>query len=115
MIIIFWLRLFIVFYTFAGYGIFLYFLIKIKRYLKEKTVASYSEYGTLPDCTLVVAAYNEESFISEKIVNCLQLKYPEGKLKLLFITDGSSDKTPDIIKNYPQIQLLHQPQRAGKI
>ena len=115
MSIIFWLSLFIVFYTFAGYGIFLYFLIKVKRYLKEKTVTTYAEYGTLPACTLVVAAYNEELFISQKIANCLQLKYPEGKLKLLFITDGSSDKTSDIISQYPQIQLLHQPERAGKI
>ncbi len=115
MILIFWLSLFIVFYTFAGYGIFLYFLIKIKRYFKKNTLENYGAFDALPVCTLVVAAYNEELFIKEKIENCLQLKYPEGKLKFLFITDGSSDKTPDIISQYPQIQLLHQPQRAGKI
>jgi cellulose synthase/poly-beta-1,6-N-acetylglucosamine synthase-like glycosyltransferase len=63
----------------------------------------------------VVAAYNEESYMEAKIDNCLKLNYPEGKLKLLFVTDGSSDKTPDIISKYPQVQLLHQPQRAGKI
>ncbi|MFI5140450.1 MAG: glycosyltransferase family 2 protein, partial [Sphingobacteriales bacterium] len=58
---------------------------------------------------------NEESFIEEKIINSLQLKYPDGKLKLLFVTDGSNDKTPEIIGKYPQIKLLHQPERAGKI
>jgi len=115
MSIIFWLSLFIVFYTFAGYGIFLYFLIRIKRYFKERTIVRYTDYDTFPACTLVVAAYNEEIFIQEKIENCLKLKYPEGKLKLLFVTDGSSDKTPEIISRYPQIQLLHQPERAGKI
>ena len=51
----------------------------------------------LPECTLVVAAYNEEAFIENKIANSLKLNYPEGKLKLVFITDGSSDKTPEII------------------
>lgn len=113
--ITFWLSFFIVFYTFAGYGIFLYFLIKIKRIIKGRPVIPGSNNELLPECTLVVAAYNEESFIEDKIANCLKLNYPAGKLKLVFITDGSSDKTPEIIARHPQIQLLHQPQRAGKI
>src|ERR1700761_2156675 len=107
--IAFWLSLFIVFYTFVGYGIFLYFLIKVKRTLKGKPVIPAIGEDLLPECTLVVAAYNEESFIEEKIANCLTLNYPAGKLKFLFVTDGSSDKTPEIIERYPQIQLLHKP------
>jgi cellulose synthase/poly-beta-1,6-N-acetylglucosamine synthase-like glycosyltransferase len=43
------------------------------------------------------------------------LNYPAGKLKFLFVTDGSNDKTLDIISQYPEIQLLHRPERAGKI
>ena len=115
MSIIFWLSLFIVFYTFAGYGIFLYLLVRIKRYLDEESVTRRTNYGTLPSCTLVIAAFNEESFIRKKIDNCFELKYPEGKLKLLFVTDGSSDKTPVIVSQYRQIQLLHQVERRGKI
>jgi biofilm PGA synthesis N-glycosyltransferase PgaC len=109
------ISLFIVFYTFAGYGIFLYLIIKIKRAFKGKKPPVAENMDELPSCTLVVAAYNEEYFIEQKISNSLQLNYPEGKLKLLFVTDGSSDKTPDIIARYPQIQLLHKPGRAGKI
>jgi biofilm PGA synthesis N-glycosyltransferase PgaC len=115
MIIIFWLSLFIVFYTFMGYGIFLYFLIKVKRYFKGKPTIISPINDLLPNCTLVVAAYNEELFIEEKIINSLQLKYPPGKLKLLFVTDGSTDRTAEIISGYPQIRLLHQDGRAGKI
>jgi len=115
MIITFWISLFIVFYTFAGYGILLYFLIRIKRILRGKPFIHETATSRLPVCTLVVAAYNEEFFIEEKITNTLKLNYPEGKLKFLFITDGSSDKTPEIISRYPEIQLLHQPERAGKI
>lgn len=111
--IAFWLSFFIVFYTFAGYGILLYFIIKIRRTIKGRRPIPAAD--NLPKCTLVVAAYNEEAFIGNKIANSLKLNYPEGKLKLVFITDGSSDKTPDIISRYPQIQLLHQPERAGKI
>ncbi|XHR98064.1 glycosyltransferase family 2 protein [Mucilaginibacter sp. UC70_90] len=109
------ISLFIVFYTFAGYGIFLYLIIRIKRAFKGRKTLPSENLDELPSCTLVIAAYNEEYFIEQKISNSLLLNYPEGKLKLLFVTDGSSDKTPDIVARYPQIQLLHQPQRAGKI
>lgn len=109
------ISLFIVFYTFAGYGIFLYLIIRIKRAFKGRKTLPSENLDELPSCTLVIAAYNEEYFIEQKISNSLLLNYPERKLKLLFVTDGSSDKTPDIIARYPQIQLLHQPQRAGKI
>jgi biofilm PGA synthesis N-glycosyltransferase PgaC len=115
MIIAFWISLFIAFYTFVGYGFLLYFIIKIKRIFKGKPVLPIVTDDDLPTCTLVVAAYNEEHFIEQKIANSLQLNYPAGKLKFIFVTDGSSDKTPDIIQQHPQIQLLHRPERAGKI
>jgi len=111
----FWLALFIVFYTFLGYGIFLYFLIKVRRALKGKRPIPIVSDNELPTCTLVVAAYNEEGFIREKIANTLALNYPAGKLEILFVTDGSNDRTPDIISEFPQIRLLHKPERSGKI
>ena len=111
----FWISLFFVFYTFAGYGFLLYFIIRIKRAVKGRPDSVPINDAELPACTLVVAAYNEALFISDKITNTLRLNYPAGKLKLLFITDGSSDQTPEIIRAYPQIQLLHQPDRGGKI
>jgi len=110
-----WLSLFIVVYTFVGYGFLLYFIIKLKRILKGKPKEVVADMDNLPTCTLVVAAYNEEDFIREKIADTLKLKYPAGKLKLLFITDGSTDKTPEILAGYPQIELMHQPGRGGKI
>jgi cellulose synthase/poly-beta-1,6-N-acetylglucosamine synthase-like glycosyltransferase len=113
--VIFWISLFVVFYTFAGYGILLYLIIRIKRIFKGKPSLISPIPGLLPCCTLVVAAYNEEAFIEEKIKNCLQLKYPKGKLKFVFVTDGSTDRTAGIIEGYPQIKLLHQSRRSGKI
>ncbi|MDR3696132.1 glycosyltransferase family 2 protein [Mucilaginibacter sp.] len=113
--LIFWLSLFVVFYTFMGYGILLYIIIKLRRLIKWKHATVTPLNNLLPQCTLVVAAYNEEHFIAKKIKNCLELKYPPGKLKFVFITDGSTDKTVEIVKRYPQIQLLHQDIRAGKI
>ncbi len=113
--ILFWLSLFIVFYAFAGYGILLFALVKLKRILKGKPAVPAINEATLPSCSLVIAAYNEEGFIIEKIKNTLQLHYPAGKLDLIFITDGSSDRTPELVATYPQIRLLHSPERRGKI
>src|SRR3954469_8359570 len=110
----FWFSLFIVFYTFLGYGIVLYVLVRIRRIFKGKRLLPSLDQN-FPTLTLVIAAYNEESIIEEKIRNTLELSYPQGKLKLLFITDGSSDRTPDLIARYGQIQLMHTPVRSGKI
>lgn len=112
--ILFWLSLFIVFYTFLGYGIVLYILVRIRRAFKGKRLAPGLDQD-FPTLTLVIAAYNEESIIEEKIANTLQLSYPAGKLSLIFVTDGSSDRTPDLVANYPQIKLMHTPVRSGKI
>ena len=67
-----------------------------------------------PNVSLVVAAYNEEEFIHTKIKNTLELDYPKHKLQVIFITDGSSDATPQIIRDSP-FELLHQPERRGKV
>jgi cellulose synthase/poly-beta-1,6-N-acetylglucosamine synthase-like glycosyltransferase len=113
--IIFWISLFIIFYTYLGYGFILYLMLPIKRIIKGKRPEIFYGWDDLPTCTLLIAAYNEENFISEKIRNTLSLEYPVGKLELIFITDGSTDRTPDILKGYPQIKLLHQQERKGKV
>jgi len=111
----FWISLSIIIYTFIGYGLLLYVLVIIRRLLKGKRQIPVLSKEKFPGCTLVIAAYNEESIISEKIQNTLSLNYPEGKLEILFITDGSTDKTPETVKQYPDIKLMHQPERKGKV
>lgn len=110
--ILFWTSLFIVWYSYIGYGMLLYILVAIKKMLKKIPISSGNTYE--PEVTLVVAAYNEEEFIHTKIKNTQELDYPKSKLQVIFITDGSSDSTPDIIKKYP-FELLHKPERRGKV
>ncbi len=113
MTLAFWISLFIIFYTFLGYGIILYVLVCIKRLFKPaKPIGSDHE---LPTCTVIIAAYNEENFIREKIANTLLLEYDPEKLQIVFITDGSDDTTPDILAEYSQIKVMHLPQRRGKV
>jgi cellulose synthase/poly-beta-1,6-N-acetylglucosamine synthase-like glycosyltransferase len=110
---IFWISLFIIFYTYVGYGIVLYILVKIKRLFVKSALPADGSFT--PSLTLVVAAFNEESVIEEKITNTLSLHYPDELFKIIFITDGSSDATASIIAKYPRIELLHKDVRAGKI
>lgn len=74
----------------------------------------------LPEVTFVVAAYNEEDWIDQKIENCLAFDYPKEKIKLLFVTDGSTDNTTTRIRQYQvprdtQLSLHHEDGRKGKI
>ncbi len=114
MIIAFWLSIFIVFYTFFGYGIFLYLLVKLRVAIKGRRKIP-DNGGNWPTMTLIIAAYNEKDFIVEKIKNTLELNYPRDKATFVFVTDGSNDGTPDIIAQYPEITLMHRPERRGKI
>jgi poly-beta-1,6-N-acetyl-D-glucosamine synthase len=110
--LIFFLGVALTFYSYIGYGLLIWILVKIRDSVKPKKV-EINDF--LPDVTLIIAAYNEEDFIRTKIKNTLSLDYPEGQLKIIFITDGSSDSTPAIVEQHPRIQLLHQQNRDGKV
>lgn len=110
--ILFWLSLFIVFYTYLGYGMFLYLLVKIKEMFCKPTPLQLP--SPLPDVTLFIAAYNEEDIVDSKMANCRQLSYPADKLHIVWVTDGSNDRTNDMLKNYADVTVLYQPQRKGK-
>jgi cellulose synthase/poly-beta-1,6-N-acetylglucosamine synthase-like glycosyltransferase len=105
---VFWIAVFILFYTYIGYGLLLLVITGIKG---KKSVIDTAYF---PPVTLVVPAYNEADCIEKKIQNTLSLQYPDGLLSFLFITDGSKDDTAEIVRRYPQINLLHQPERNGK-
>jgi cellulose synthase/poly-beta-1,6-N-acetylglucosamine synthase-like glycosyltransferase len=110
--ILFWIGAFIVFYTYIGYGLLLYVLVRLKelRVKRQKFVPEVE----FPEVTLVIAAYNEELVVAEKMINCNQLAYPKGKLHFLWITDGSSDRTNELLKAYPEVEVAFSPERRGK-
>lgn len=109
--ILFWFCLFIVFYTFIGYGILLWLLVKIKESIKSPPIYQICQYQSV---TLFIAAYNEESIVDSKMSNCLELDYPKEKLNIVWITDGSDDTTNDKLAQYRNVEILYQPLRQGK-
>jgi biofilm PGA synthesis N-glycosyltransferase PgaC len=112
---IFWIAFGITVYTFVGYGFVLYFLVRLKRMFSRSQPILYME-SELPTCALIIAAYNEEGYMIDKIQNTLDLHYPKDKLMIYFVTDGSTDQTPAIVSQYAgQIELRHRDARLGKI
>ncbi len=114
MITAFWICMFVVFYTFFGYGILLFLLVKIRRVFRGKRTLPDNK-GNWPTVTIIVAAYNEENYIEEKIKNTLELAYPRDLVSYIFVTDGSTDRTPELVSRYKEINLMHEPARNGKI
>jgi cellulose synthase/poly-beta-1,6-N-acetylglucosamine synthase-like glycosyltransferase len=111
--ILFWLGLFIIFYAYVGYGIVLYMMVRVKRIFKPIKNIVVENYE--PEVSFVVPSYNEVDFIEKKVQNCLALDYPKNKLHIIFITDGSNDGTPELIKEkYPEVTVLHETKRGGK-
>lgn len=110
--ILFWLGAFLVFYTYLGYGMILAGLVAIKEKLfpvQERELPK-----NLPHLTLFIAAYNEELIVKEKMENCHALIYPKDKLHILWVTDGSNDRTNERLKEYDDVAICYTPERKGK-
>ncbi|MGN1197105.1 MAG: glycosyltransferase, partial [Acetatifactor sp.] len=109
---LFWIAAFLVFYTFFGYGIIVWIAVKCKELLsKPEKFPVVEEY---PEVTLLIAAYNEADIIERKMENCASLKYPSDRIRFVWVTDGSTDGTPEVLRSYPENIVLHEDTRAGK-
>ncbi|MGH9325228.1 MAG: glycosyltransferase family 2 protein [Terriglobia bacterium] len=70
----------------------------------------------LPAISLVFPAYNEEAHLLEKIANTRGLDYPKDRLEVLIVSDGSTDRTNEILNNLhdTNIRAVLLPERKGK-
>ena len=112
--ILFWIFLFIIVYTYVGYGVLLFAIIKIRRFFKiGKKLEINPTYE--PEVTLFIAAYNEKDYVAAKMKNTLSLEYPKEKINIIWVTDGSDDGTPNLLQGYPNTTVHHLDARNGKI
>jgi cellulose synthase/poly-beta-1,6-N-acetylglucosamine synthase-like glycosyltransferase len=112
--IFFWILVFTVVYTYLGYGIILYGLVKIKRKFYMNKPNNHDT-NFQPEVTLFIPAYNEKNYVDQKMKNTLELNYPKDKLKIYWVTDGSDDGTELKLKEYPNVNIFHKDERQGKI
>ncbi|MFQ5863476.1 MAG: glycosyltransferase family 2 protein [Candidatus Brocadiales bacterium] len=98
-------------YSYAGYPLLLLALSSLRP--KENRPAPESFPYSV---SIILSAYNEEDTIKQKIDNFLQLDYPSDKLELVIVSDGSTDKTNEIVLSYKykNIKVIVRPERRGK-
>ena len=112
---LFWVALAGILYTYVGYPALIALLARWRR----RPVCSAP---VTPSLTLLIAAYNEEACIAEKLDNSLALDYPPDRLEIAVVADGSNDRTCAIVPGYversaegnPPVRLLWEPERRGK-
>jgi cellulose synthase/poly-beta-1,6-N-acetylglucosamine synthase-like glycosyltransferase len=85
---------------------------------KRKETPQYTLLDNLPEVAILMAAYNEEKVIGEKIASVFNTTYPLQKLSFYIGSDASTDRTDYIVeeylKKYPQVKLIRFGGRTGK-
>ncbi len=97
------------FYVYAGYPLLVYAVSR----LRPKPVKR-GEYA--PKVTVLITAYNEEKAVREKLKNTFEIDYPPEKLEILVASDGSTDRTDEIVRTFSNrgVKLFRQEGRKGK-
>ena len=112
--VVFWILLALLVYTYLGYALLLFMLVKIKRIFTSNNKIDTGEIFE-PEVCLFVTAYNERDFVKQKVENSFSLDYPKEKIQYLWVTDGSDDGTPELLKAWPQLEVHHFDERRGKM
>jgi cellulose synthase/poly-beta-1,6-N-acetylglucosamine synthase-like glycosyltransferase len=108
--IAFWLSAALIAYTHLGYPLALRLLLGLRRRPSKGAPA----WGELPRISLIVAAYDEEAVIADKVANALALDYPRERLELIVASDGSADATAERARAAGADLVLDLP-RGGKV
>lgn len=109
MIWLFWSAIALVIYTYIGYPVQLWLTSRLLPKPVQRGVQT-------PEVVMIVVGHNEAHRIEAKIRTCLNQDYPADKLSVLVVSDGSTDRTHDIVNGFndARVQLLACPNRRGK-
>lgn len=112
---VFWTCFVLVCYTYVGYGLLLWLLVGIKRLVKGKPeIKGLPTDEALPHVTFMVCAFNEEDVVEMKMKNINELDYPQDRLHVMWVTDGSTDHTNERLAEYEGVEVVFSPERRGK-
>lgn len=109
LIIIFWVSLGLIIYTLIGYPlIVLFWGLTYHKTIDKKPI--------VPSVSFIIAAYNEELVIEQKINQTLALDYPRDKLEIIVASDGSTDRTDEIVRKFQKqgVKLFRSEHQSGK-
>lgn len=98
-------------YTYIGYPL---ILLAVTRGKKRQPDL---QYQSSPRISLLIPVYNEQEVIVAKLKNALALDYPEGKLEIVVASDGSTDRTVELVRPFLSraVRLEAHPEHRGKM
>lgn len=107
--IVFWASMGTLGYVYAGYPLLVYLYSRLSPETKRRSDIE-------PHVTVLITAFNEEAAIREKLESTLRIDYPAEKLEILVASDGSTDGTDAIVKEFEGrgVKLFRQEGRVGK-
>jgi cellulose synthase/poly-beta-1,6-N-acetylglucosamine synthase-like glycosyltransferase len=121
---VFWFSLALILYSYFFYAAVLFIVYSVSqirrdwRYLTSRRPSRTPSPSAsqLPSVSVVVPAYNEENHLREKIANAREADYPAGKLEVIFVSDGSTDRTNEILSELKDsnFRVVLLPARQGK-
>lgn len=107
--IFFWASIFLILFSYFGYPLSLRIISIFRRYNVNKKSIS-------PAVSIIICAYNEEKRIKRKLENTAKLIYPRDQLQIIIVSDGSTDKTHQIIEDFKEekIEIIRIEEHKGK-
>lgn len=108
---LFWIGVAGVLYPYFGYPLLLWMLGK--AFGRPDTAVAGEG---LPRISMIIPVHNEASRVARKVANTAALDYPADRLEVLFVSDGSTDRTVEIIREAatPGMRIVELPVRGGK-
>lgn len=120
----FWTSLFLMFYTYLLYPLILFIAYSVEQtwrdwcylILRRNRRTHLLTERALPPISLIIPAYNEESYMARKIQNIQTLDYPPERLEVVVVSDGSVDRTNEILKRFEGagVNVVYLHPRQGK-
>ncbi|MGH9580522.1 MAG: glycosyltransferase [Terriglobales bacterium] len=109
MLILYWLSVAFLGYTFLGYPLLLCLVASLRRQKHQRSMIC-------PKVSLIIPCYNEGDNLQYKIQNSLSLTYPKDRLEIIVVSDGSEDAPGKIVEKFPDpvLKFVELPQRRGK-
>lgn len=108
--VIFWCSALFIVYTYAAYPVAIWLLAKTRRQPAPPRLSP----EDCPEVTVVIAVHNEQHRVAAKIANLRALDYPQDKIRVIFVSDGSTDGTEAEIARHPGVDVIAYSPRQGK-
>jgi cellulose synthase/poly-beta-1,6-N-acetylglucosamine synthase-like glycosyltransferase len=105
----FWLSSFLLFYTYLGYPLWMYFRSRLQPRVQRQG-------STLPTVSIILAVHNGAPLLRQKIAHLLSLDYPQDRMEIEIVSDGSTDGTDNILQELrdPHVKSFRCPDHCGK-